>query len=100
MSPRKVVVDITFIRDSLNICKSIVGIDASQLYPYAMCQDMPTGLYTKWECDSDMHKFKARRNRFSILRTSLCLFTRKQGQNAELRASTHLEIKNKLTVSM
>ena len=41
---RKAVVDETFIRDSGKICKSIVGIDASQLYPYSMCQPMPTGL--------------------------------------------------------
>ena len=30
---RKAVVDQTYIRNSENICKSIVGIDASQLYP-------------------------------------------------------------------
>ena len=58
---RKAVVDETFIRDSSNVCKSIVGIDASQLYPNSMCQDMPTGLYTRWEFDSK--KFKARHNR-------------------------------------
>ena len=34
---RKAVVDETFIRKSTNICKSVVGIDASQLYPYSMC---------------------------------------------------------------
>ena len=39
---RKAVVDKAFIRDSSNICKSIVGIDASQVYPYIRCQDMPT----------------------------------------------------------
>ena len=33
---RKTVVDETFIRDSGNICISVVGIDASQLYPYSM----------------------------------------------------------------
>ena len=60
---QKNVVDETFIRVSSNICKSIVGIDASQLYPYSMCQDMPTGLYTRWEFDTDMQKFKARHNR-------------------------------------
>ena len=43
---RKAVVDETFIRKSTNLCKSIVGIHASQLYPYSMCQPMPTGLYT------------------------------------------------------
>ena len=40
---RKAVVDKTFVRKSTNICKSIVGIDASQLYPYSICQPMPTG---------------------------------------------------------
>ena len=30
---RKAVVDETFIQNSRNICKSVVGIDASQLYP-------------------------------------------------------------------
>ena len=59
---RKTVVDETYIRNSSNVCKSIVGIDASQLYPFSMCQDMPTGLYTRWEFDTDMQKFKARHN--------------------------------------
>ena len=44
---RKAVVDKAFIRKSTNLCKSIVGIDASQLYPYSMCQPMSTGLYTR-----------------------------------------------------
>ena len=43
---RNALVDDTFIRNSGKICKSFVGIDASQLYPYSMCQPMPTGLYT------------------------------------------------------
>ena len=28
-----------------------------------MCQDMPTGLYTRWEFDTDIQKFNARHNR-------------------------------------
>ena len=55
---RKAVVDETFIRDSGNICKSIVGIDAKQLYPCSMCQPMPTGLYTQWEYDTESNRFK------------------------------------------
>ena len=47
---RKAVVDETFIRKSTNLCKSIVGIDASQLYPFSMCQPMPTGIFTRWDC--------------------------------------------------
>ena len=44
---RKAVVDETFIREFANICKSFVGIDASQLYPYSMCEHRLTGLYTR-----------------------------------------------------
>ena len=60
---RKAVVNETFIRKSENICKSIVGIDASQLYPYSMCQPMRTGLYTRWECDTESNRFKAQQNK-------------------------------------
>ena len=56
---RKVVVDEAFIRKSSNLCTSIVGIDASQLYPYSMCQPMPTGLYTRWEYDSETKRLTA-----------------------------------------
>ena len=55
-------VDEVFIRKYTNICKSNVGIDASQLYPYSMCQPMPTGLYTRWDLDSKTGRFRPRRN--------------------------------------
>ena len=60
---RQALVDETFLRKSSNLCKSIVGIDASQLYPYSMCQPMPTGLYTRWEYDSETKRFAARQNK-------------------------------------
>ena len=60
---RKAVVDETFIRDSRNNCKSIVGIDASQLYPYSMCQPMPTGLYRRWESERESNRFKPQQNK-------------------------------------
>ena len=60
---RKAVVDETFIRKSTNLCKSIVGIDASQLYPYSMCQAMPTGLSTRWDFDSETSRFIPRQNK-------------------------------------
>ena len=56
---RKAVVDETFIRKSSNCCKSVIGIDASQLYPNSMCQPMPTGLYTRWKYDSETKRFTA-----------------------------------------
>ena len=42
---RKAVANETFARESNDLSKLIVEIDASQIYPYSMCQDMPTGLY-------------------------------------------------------
>ena len=59
----KAVVDKTFIRKSSILCKSIVGIDASQLYPYSKCQPMPTGFYTRCKYDSEIKRFTARRNK-------------------------------------
>ena len=61
---RKAVVDEIFIRKSSNLCKSVFGIDASQLYPYSMCQPMPTGLYTRWKYDSETRRFTARQNKY------------------------------------
>ena len=60
---QKTVVDEIFFRKSTNLCKSIVGIDASQLYPYAMCQPMPTGLYTRWDLNSETARFAPRQNK-------------------------------------
>ena len=60
---RKALVDEIFTRKSSNLCKSFVGIDASQLYPYSMCQPMPTGLYTRWEYDSETKRFTSRQNK-------------------------------------
>ena len=59
---RKAVVDEIFIRKSSKFCKSIIGIDASQLYPYSMCQPMPTGLYTRWKHDPETERLTARQN--------------------------------------
>ena len=60
---RKAVVDETFSRKSSNLCKSIVGIDAGQLYPYSICQPMPTGLYTRWDYSSEIRRFTARQDK-------------------------------------
>ena len=60
---RKAVEHETFKRKSSNLCKSIVGMDASQFYAYSMCQLMPTGLYTRWEYDAETKRLKARQNK-------------------------------------
>ena len=60
---QKAVVDQNYIRNLSNISKAKVRIDASQLYPFSMCQEMPTGLYTRWEYNPETDPFKARNNR-------------------------------------
>ena len=62
---RKAVVDETFIRKSPNLFKSFVGIHASKLYPYSMCQSMPAGVYTRWDFDSETSRFIPRQNKTS-----------------------------------
>ena len=59
---RKVVVDKTFVGGSTKLCQSIVGSDASQLYPFFMCQAIPTGLYARWELNSESGKVKPCQN--------------------------------------
>ena len=60
---RNALIDQTYIKNSKKFCNSIVGIDACQLYPFSMCQEMPTGLYTRWELDTNSQKFKAQTNK-------------------------------------
>ena len=60
---RKAVVDETIIHKSTILCKLIVGIDASQLFSYSICQPMLTGLYTRWNYDSESQKFMPRQNK-------------------------------------
>ena len=75
---RKAVVDETFIRNSGIFCKSIVGIDASQLYPFSMCQPMPTGLYTRWEYDTESNRFKPQQNKSSDFENVVMAYFQRQ----------------------
>ena len=59
----EVVVNKTFNCDATNWFKSFVGIDAGELYPFFMCQAMPTGLYKKSELDSESGKIRPPQNK-------------------------------------
>ena len=60
---REAIAGETKIRFTVNLCKTVIGIDASQLYQFSMCQEIPTGLYTRWEIDAVSGKFKPLQNR-------------------------------------
>ena len=83
---RKAVVDETFIRDSGNLCKSIVGIDASQLYPYSLCQPMPTGLFTRWEYDTESNRFKHQQNKSGNFENMVMSFFQRQRPDCEIES--------------
>ena len=81
---RKAVVDETFLRNSENVCISIVGIDASQRYPYSMCQPMPTGLYTRWEYDTESNRFKAQQNKFRNFENMVMSYFQRQRPDCKI----------------
>ena len=83
---RKAAVDQTCIRNSESICKSIVGLDDSQLYPFSKCQEMPTGLYTRWEFDSDSQKFKARQNKSMRFENMFMSYIQSQRPNCTIES--------------
>ena len=84
---RKAVVDETFIRNSGNICKSIVGIDASQLYPYSICQPMRTGLYTRWEYDAESNRFKPQQNKSRNFENMVMSYFQRQRPDCKIESS-------------
>ena len=84
----KAVVNETFIRKSKNLCKSIVWIDAIQLYRYSMCQDRPTDLYTRWDYDEETQKFKARQNRVRTFKIWPSHTFKQPDLNVKLRVTT------------
>ena len=83
---RKAVVDETFIRNPGNFCKSIVGIEASQLYPYSMFQPMPTGLYTRWEYDTKFNRFKPQQNKSTNFEIMVMSYFQRQTPNCKIES--------------
>ena len=96
---RKAVVDETFIQNSGNIWKSIVGIASNHLYPYSMGQPMPTGLYTRWEYDAESNRLNLNRTNSKILRTWLCNISKDKDLIVKVRISTPQELRKRLIVS-
>ena len=96
---RRAVVDETFIRNSRNICKSIFGIDANQLYLYPMCQPMPTGLYTQWEYDAEFNRFKPQQNKSRNFENMVMSYFKDKDLTVKLRVSTPQDLRKRLIVS-
>ena len=82
----KAVVDETFIRNSETFCTSNVGIDASQLYPSSMCQPMPTGLYTRWEYDTESNRFKTQQNKSRNFESMVMSYFQRQTPDCKIES--------------
>ena len=93
---RKALVDETFIRKSMNLCKSIVGMDASQLYAYSMCQPMPSGLYTRWNYDYESQNSCLDRTKHAPSKIWSFLTFNKLVRNVGLKAMLQLVDKRRL----
>ena len=81
----KAVVDQSYIRNSSNVCNTIVGIDARQLYSFSICQEMPTGFYTRWGYESENDRSRLERTKTESLRLWLCLFIKNKDRTVKLR---------------
>ena len=82
------VVNETFIRGSSNSSKSMVGIDASQLYSYYKCPATPAGLFTKWELVSESGKTNQHQKGRGIPKTWSCPFFRESDRSVNWKVST------------
>ena len=81
---RSAVVDETFIRKSASKCKSIVWIDASQLFPCSMCQTRLTGLYTLWDLNPETSRFRPRQNNTRSFEGLVMSYFQPTGQDCKM----------------
>ena len=81
---REAVGDEFSIRNSGNISESIVDLDESQLYAYSMCQPMPTGLYTRWEYDTECKIFKPQQNKSGNFENMVMSYFQKQRPDCKI----------------
>ena len=88
---QKAQVDETFLRNSSNVCKSVVGTDASQLYPFSMRQICQQDCTRYGSLTPICRSLKLDITELATLRICSCLFTREKDQNVKLRALSHLE---------
>ena len=97
---QKTVVDETFIQNSSHNFKSIVGINASQLYPFSIFHDVPTGLFTRWKFDTDKQKLKSRHNRSRNFENMVITFYQETRPECKIECFSHLVNRKKSTVLM
>ena len=84
---RKAVVGETIIRKSTNVCKSIVGVDARQLYRYSMSQLLPTVLYTRRYLNSETSRFIPGQNKTRSFDNMVMSFSQQTRPECKIESS-------------
>ena len=83
---RKAVFDETLIRKPTKISKSIVVIDASQLYPHWVFQPMPVGFYTRWHLESERDWFAPRQNNTRSFEKTVISYFQRTGPECKIES--------------
>ena len=80
------------------MCKTIVGIDASQLYPFSVMKDMPTGVYTKWELREDTGLFHPRRSKKNYLECIVLKYFQKENPHSYIQTQFNQKSQKRIGV--
>ena len=62
------------------------GYRRRQLYPFSMCQEMPSDFNTRWEFDSDSQKFKTMQNRLRKYEHKVISYLKSQRLNCTIES--------------
>ena len=96
---RNAVVDETFIRNSGNICKSIVGIDATSFILIPCVSPCQQDYTRDGNMTQNLIGLNLNRTNPETLRTWLCDISKYKNLTEKLRVSTLLELRKRLNVS-
>ena len=97
---RKALVDETFVRKSTNLYKSLVGIDAIQLYLYSLCQPLPIGLYTRWAYESETQRFIPHQNKTRSFKNMLLSYFQRLQLDCRIESNVTNGRKEKIDCSI
>ena len=86
------------IKNSSNMCKTIVSIDASQFYSFSMMKDMPTGVYTKWDLREGTGFFHPRRSKNNNLECIVLKYFQKQNPQCYIQTQFNQKSQKRISV--
>ena len=96
----KAVANKRFIRESIVLCKIIVGYDANEVCLQFVRQDMPTGLYTRWSYNEETQKLRARQNRVRTCENMVLSFFQATRPECKTQISYTTRAQRKLIASV